>query len=198
MSYLQAEWELCPWPDCKYVPSDVAPSPVWWECGLNRFQDQLQRYTNFNGNILLYALCLCVCHYQPPDSCLFRLILVSVSQLKSECVLKIYRECSSKKKKDFQSSWIDWILYHPVIFPLPTEIDKDSCGDPGTPLYGYKEGNGFLNGDVLRFKCQFGFELIGERTITCQNNNQWSANIPICICKSSLMYFSYDSKLSSY
>ncbi|KAK0145627.1 CUB and sushi domain-containing protein 3 [Merluccius polli] len=61
------------------------------------------------------------------------------------------------------------------------EIDKESCGDPGTPLYGYKEGGGFLNGDVLRFECQFGFELIGERTITCQNNNQWSANIPICI-----------------
>uniref|UniRef100_A0A3B3UFG1 CUB and Sushi multiple domains 3a n=1 Tax=Poecilia latipinna TaxID=48699 RepID=A0A3B3UFG1_9TELE len=74
------------------------------------------------------------------------------------------------------------------------EIDKDSCGDPGTPLYGYKEGNGFLNGDVLRFKCQFGFELIGERMITCQNNNQWSANIPICICKSGLIFFSYNGK----
>uniref|UniRef100_A0A669CUG9 CUB and Sushi multiple domains 3 n=1 Tax=Oreochromis niloticus TaxID=8128 RepID=A0A669CUG9_ORENI len=61
------------------------------------------------------------------------------------------------------------------------EIDKESCGDPGTPLYGYQEGTGFLNGDVLRFECQFGFELIGERMITCQNNNQWSANIPICI-----------------
>ncbi|XP_077382387.1 CUB and sushi domain-containing protein 3-like isoform X4 [Festucalex cinctus] len=61
------------------------------------------------------------------------------------------------------------------------EIDKESCGDPGTPLYGYQEGNGFLNGNVLRFECQFGFELIGERMITCQNNNQWSANIPICI-----------------
>uniref|UniRef100_A0A3B4YZ19 CUB and Sushi multiple domains 3a n=1 Tax=Stegastes partitus TaxID=144197 RepID=A0A3B4YZ19_9TELE len=58
---------------------------------------------------------------------------------------------------------------------------KESCGDPGTPLYGYQEGSGFLNGDVLRFECQFGFELIGERMITCQNNNQWSANIPICI-----------------
>uniref|UniRef100_A0A668AKV0 CUB and Sushi multiple domains 3 n=1 Tax=Myripristis murdjan TaxID=586833 RepID=A0A668AKV0_9TELE len=61
------------------------------------------------------------------------------------------------------------------------EIDKESCGDPGTPLYGYQEGSGYLNGDVLRFECQFGFELIGERMITCQNNNQWSANIPICI-----------------
>uniref|UniRef100_A0A8C1PHK2 CUB and Sushi multiple domains 3a n=1 Tax=Cyprinus carpio TaxID=7962 RepID=A0A8C1PHK2_CYPCA len=61
------------------------------------------------------------------------------------------------------------------------EIDKESCGDPGTPLYGMREGDGFSNGDMLRFECQFGFELIGEKTISCQNNNQWSANIPICI-----------------
>ncbi|RXM30192.1 CUB and sushi domain-containing protein 3 [Acipenser ruthenus] len=61
------------------------------------------------------------------------------------------------------------------------EIEKESCGNPGTPLYGIREGNGFSNGDSLRFECQFGFELIGERSIVCQNNNQWSANIPICI-----------------
>uniref|UniRef100_A0A8C6YAA3 CUB and Sushi multiple domains 3 n=1 Tax=Naja naja TaxID=35670 RepID=A0A8C6YAA3_NAJNA len=61
------------------------------------------------------------------------------------------------------------------------EIEKESCGDPGTPLYGIREGDGFSNHDVLRFECQFGFELIGEKTIVCQENNQWSANIPICI-----------------
>ncbi|KAG7501128.1 hypothetical protein JOB18_040546 [Solea senegalensis] len=61
------------------------------------------------------------------------------------------------------------------------EIDKESCGDPGTPLYGIREGDSFLNGGILRFECQFGFELIGEKTIACQDNNQWSANIPICI-----------------
>lgn len=87
--------------------------------------------------------------------------------------------------------------FHPSILPLlfasPTEIDKESCGDPGTPLYGYQEGSGFLNGDVLRFECQFGFELIGERMITCQNNNQWSANIPICICEFHAVIF-HDSK----
>uniref|UniRef100_A0A667XEH8 CUB and Sushi multiple domains 3 n=1 Tax=Myripristis murdjan TaxID=586833 RepID=A0A667XEH8_9TELE len=64
------------------------------------------------------------------------------------------------------------------------EIDKESCGDPGTPLYGIREGDSFSNGGILRFECQFGFELIGEKTISCQDNNQWSANIPICICKS--------------
>uniref|UniRef100_A0A8C6QR27 CUB and Sushi multiple domains 3 n=1 Tax=Nannospalax galili TaxID=1026970 RepID=A0A8C6QR27_NANGA len=60
-------------------------------------------------------------------------------------------------------------------------IEKESCGDPGTPLYGIREGDGFSNRDVLRFECQFGFELIGEKSIVCQENNQWSANIPICI-----------------
>lgn len=64
-----------------------------------------------------------------------------------------------------------------------TEIDKESCGDPGTPLYGIREGENFSNGGILRFECQFGFELIGEKTISCQDNNQWSANIPICICE---------------
>uniref|UniRef100_A0A669PPF7 Sushi domain-containing protein n=1 Tax=Phasianus colchicus TaxID=9054 RepID=A0A669PPF7_PHACC len=62
------------------------------------------------------------------------------------------------------------------------EIEKESCGDPGTPLYGIREGDGFSNRDVLRFECHFGFELIGEKSIICQENNQWSANIPICIC----------------
>ncbi|KAJ7400650.1 hypothetical protein BTVI_103420 [Pitangus sulphuratus] len=61
------------------------------------------------------------------------------------------------------------------------KIEKESCGDPGTPLYGIREGDGFSNRDVLRFECQFGFELIGEKSIICQENNQWSANIPICI-----------------
>lgn len=101
-----------------------------------------------------------------------------------------------KKKKLAHSSWLGLILHFssfssllPPLPPSPTEIDKESCGDPGTPLYGYQEGSGFLNGDVLRFECQFGFELIGEKMITCQNNNQWSANIPICICKSNTCCF---------
>lgn len=68
-------------------------------------------------------------------------------------------------------------------FAISTEIEKESCGDPGTPLYGIREGDGFSNHDILRFECQFGFELIGEKSIVCQENNQWSANIPICICE---------------
>uniref|UniRef100_A0A8C3RWC7 Uncharacterized protein n=1 Tax=Chelydra serpentina TaxID=8475 RepID=A0A8C3RWC7_CHESE len=68
------------------------------------------------------------------------------------------------------------------------EIEKESCGDPGTPLYGIREGDGFSNRDILRFECQFGFELIGEKSIVCQENNQWSANIPICICEYQMLF----------
>ena len=52
------------------------------------------------------------------------------------------------------------------ISSIVTEIEKESCGDPGTPLYGIREGDGFSNRDVLRFECQFGFELIGEKYFT--------------------------------
>eukprot|EP00062_Callorhinchus_milii_P016178 gi/632967218/ref/XP_007899854.1/ PREDICTED: CUB and sushi domain-containing protein 3 [Callorhinchus milii] len=61
------------------------------------------------------------------------------------------------------------------------EIDEESCGDPGIPLYGMRDTDGFLNGNILKFRCLSGFELIGEKSLLCQDNNQWSANIPICI-----------------
>ncbi|KAM9317096.1 CUB and sushi domain-containing protein 1 [Gastrophryne carolinensis] len=61
------------------------------------------------------------------------------------------------------------------------EIDKGGCGDPGIPLYGRRNGSSFLHGDILTFECQSAFELVGERIITCQQNNQWSGNKPSCV-----------------
>ncbi|KAG8517559.1 LOW QUALITY PROTEIN: CUB and sushi domain-containing protein 1, partial [Galemys pyrenaicus] len=53
------------------------------------------------------------------------------------------------------------------------EIEKGGCGDPGIPAYGRRTGSSFLHGDSLTFQCQAAFELVGERVITCQQNNQW-------------------------
>eukprot|EP00062_Callorhinchus_milii_P009370 gi/632953198/ref/XP_007892273.1/ PREDICTED: CUB and sushi domain-containing protein 1 [Callorhinchus milii] len=64
---------------------------------------------------------------------------------------------------------------------LYQEIEKGSCGDPGIPVYGKRRGTSFLHGDTLTFECQSAFELVGERTITCQQNNQWSGNKPNCV-----------------
>ncbi|KAG7259378.1 hypothetical protein CRUP_026467 [Coryphaenoides rupestris] len=60
------------------------------------------------------------------------------------------------------------------------EIDQGSCGDPGVPAYGRREGAGFRHGDRLYFECLPAFELVGKRNITCQKNNQWSAKKPSC------------------
>ncbi|XP_027021418.2 CUB and sushi domain-containing protein 1 isoform X3 [Tachysurus fulvidraco] len=61
------------------------------------------------------------------------------------------------------------------------EINKGGCGDPGVPAYGKRKGESFSHGDVLTFECQAAFELVGERTISCQQNNQWSGNKPSCV-----------------
>nr|XP_014341913.1 PREDICTED: CUB and sushi domain-containing protein 1-like [Latimeria chalumnae] len=61
------------------------------------------------------------------------------------------------------------------------EIEKGGCGDPGVPAYGKRTGSSFLHGDTLIFECQAAFELVGERMITCQQNNQWSGNKPSCV-----------------
>lgn len=69
-----------------------------------------------------------------------------------------------------------------LVFPL-AEMEKGGCGDPGVPAYGKRTGGGFLHGDSLTFECQAAFELVGERVITCQQNNQWSGNKPSCVCE---------------
>ncbi|KAM4592287.1 CUB and sushi domain-containing protein 1-like [Odontesthes bonariensis] len=61
------------------------------------------------------------------------------------------------------------------------EIERGSCGDPGVPAFGRRNGDRFQHEDVLTFFCQSAFELVGEKTITCQHNNQWSGNKPSCI-----------------
>ena len=66
---------------------------------------------------------------------------------------------------------------------FPSEIDQGSCGDPGIPAYGKREGTGFRHGDRLHFECLPAFELVGKKNITCQKNNQWSAKKPSCVCK---------------
>lgn len=64
-----------------------------------------------------------------------------------------------------------------------TEIDQGSCGNPGIPTYGKREGTSFRHGERLYFECLPAFELVGKKNITCQKNNQWSAKKPSCVCK---------------
>ncbi|CAH2222352.1 Hypothetical predicted protein [Pelobates cultripes] len=81
------------------------------------------------------------------------------------------------------------------------EIDQGSCGDPGVPAFGTREGSRFRHGDTLVFHCQPAFELVGQSSITCQKNSQWSARKPGCVsvCDPIMFFvktkFSYDQAM---
>ena len=60
------------------------------------------------------------------------------------------------------------------------------CGDPGTPDNGSRNLTDTLEGSNVTYSCDSGFELIGNRTQTCEltpNGTFWSSERPRCICK---------------
>ncbi|XP_067016849.1 sushi, von Willebrand factor type A, EGF and pentraxin domain-containing protein 1-like isoform X1 [Acropora muricata] len=59
------------------------------------------------------------------------------------------------------------------------------CSDPGVPGNGTRGGNRFLSEDSVSFECQKGFELKGDKTITCVDG-VWKGTTPRCeviLCK---------------
>ncbi|XP_078660839.1 uncharacterized protein LOC144905190 isoform X3 [Branchiostoma floridae x Branchiostoma belcheri] len=63
---------------------------------------------------------------------------------------------------------------------LPEIICQSTyCGDPGTPVNGYRRG-GFFSDSVVMYGCNDGYILIGEDTTTCLGDGQWSNAVPVC------------------
>ncbi|XP_014678250.1 PREDICTED: complement receptor type 2-like [Priapulus caudatus] len=60
------------------------------------------------------------------------------------------------------------------------------CDHPGNPVHGelvQKPGVDkyhYLVGDILEFRCNEGYRLIGKSHIKCKNNGQWSREVPRC------------------
>eukprot|EP00117_Sycon_ciliatum_P048173 scpid2370/ scgid5761/ Sushi, von Willebrand factor type A, EGF and pentraxin domain-containing protein 1; CCP module-containing protein 22; Polydom; Selectin-like osteoblast-derived protein; Serologically defined breast cancer antigen NY-BR-38 len=54
------------------------------------------------------------------------------------------------------------------------------CGNPGAPAHGTRNGDAFNFGSSVAFICDPGYQLIGEQSILCQANGQWSSGIPSC------------------
>ncbi|XP_044173272.1 uncharacterized protein LOC114977789 [Acropora millepora] len=53
------------------------------------------------------------------------------------------------------------------------------CSDPGVPRNGTRGGNRFLSEDSVSFECHKGFELKGDKTITCVDG-VWKGTTPRC------------------
>lgn len=56
------------------------------------------------------------------------------------------------------------------------------CGDPGTPLNGFRFGSDFSQGKSVTYSCEKDYEIYESRTRTCQNNSLWNGTLPQCTC----------------
>ncbi|XP_013391007.1 sushi, von Willebrand factor type A, EGF and pentraxin domain-containing protein 1 [Lingula anatina] len=56
-----------------------------------------------------------------------------------------------------------------------------SCGEPGTPQHGEREGNSFKFGDVVTYKCNKGYKLEGQKSRRCMATKTWTGNDPTCV-----------------
>ncbi|XP_068719046.1 sushi, von Willebrand factor type A, EGF and pentraxin domain-containing protein 1-like [Montipora capricornis] len=57
---------------------------------------------------------------------------------------------------------------------------ENSCGNPGTPENGQKNGVNYKYYNVVTFKCNLGYNLIGSSSRTCQTNGNWNGTQPTC------------------
>jgi len=57
---------------------------------------------------------------------------------------------------------------------------ENSCGNPGTPTNGQKIGESYQYHDVVSFKCNEGYKLVGSSSRTCKTDNNWDGVQPTC------------------
>lgn len=57
------------------------------------------------------------------------------------------------------------------------------CGDPGTPDNGDRDLQSTTIGSMVVYMCNFGYALEGDSSRECQNNQQWSGQLPQCVGK---------------
>ena len=62
-------------------------------------------------------------------------------------------------------------------------LEQCQCSSPGTIQNGFQQPSTITNicGAIIRFTCNFGYEIVGDSTLTCVSNNRWSGSIPRCV-----------------
>ncbi|KAG8130469.1 hypothetical protein E2320_017145, partial [Naja naja] len=56
-----------------------------------------------------------------------------------------------------------------------------SCGMPSRPMNGIVKGQSYTYGSVVQYDCDHGFQLNGLARRTCQSDQTWDGNEPLCI-----------------
>ena len=64
----------------------------------------------------------------------------------------------------------------------------EDCPDPGSISNGRILGSSFAKGHSLRYVCNPGFQLLGEKSISCLDDASWSDLPPKCITEGEVTY----------
>lgn len=72
-----------------------------------------------------------------------------------------------------------------------------SCGDPGAPVNGDRVLTSTTTGATVEYSCTVGYRLNGVDTRTCMDNQEWSGELPACVCKDGVKLASYTARLVS-
>lgn len=62
----------------------------------------------------------------------------------------------------------------------PTPSPVVSCGWLAPPANGHKQGDRYLEGSTVRFRCNNGYSLAGAEASTCRADGTWSWPTPTC------------------
>lgn len=68
------------------------------------------------------------------------------------------------------------------------------CGDPGTPVGGFREGRSFIYQSEVSFSCVPPLILVGTATRLCESDGSWSGTQPRCIGKFNHLCATNDQK----
>lgn len=58
-----------------------------------------------------------------------------------------------------------------------------SCAEPEAPVGGEFEAYDYNVHSTIDFHCEKGHKLVGESSLTCQTDGEWSGESPKCECK---------------
>ena len=53
--------------------------------------------------------------------------------------------------------------------------------DVSSPSHGSVITDGTGVGDTATYYCDYGYDLIGNGTVTCQSSGDWSGSLPTCV-----------------